>query len=130
MRNKYSISDKRKILNDYLSNKNDYASIKEYAHLHGINPSTMHDFLRQSDEILAGSQDATQDTGDTITLSHQLHVIAPYTIIDLHLNTGSTLYHGRVSAASEVIDKYGTYTVGMVMVNHTTGGLDIIIYKE
>ena len=130
MRNKYSISDKRKILNDYLSNKNDYASIKEYAHLHGINPSTMHDFLRQSDEILAGSQDATQDTGDTITLSHQLHVIAPYTIIDLHLNTGSTLYHGRVSAASEVIDKYGTYTVGMVMVNQTTGGIDIIIYKE
>ena len=106
MRNKYSISDKRKILNDYLSNKNDYASIKEYAHLHGINPSTMHDFLRQSDEI------------------------APYTIIDLHLNTGSTLYHGRVSAASEVIDKYGTYTVGMVMVNHATGGIDIIIYKE
>ena len=130
MRNKYSISDKRKILNDYLSNKNDYASIKEYAHLHGINPSTMHDFLRQSDEILAGSQDATQDTGDTITLSHQLHVIAPYTIIDLHLNTGSTLYHGRVSATSEVIDKYGSYTVGMVMVNHATGGLDIIIYKE
>ena len=130
MRNKYSISDKRKILNDYLSNKNDYASIKEYAHLHGINPSTMHDFLRQSDEILAGSQDATQDTGDTITLSHQIHVIAPYTIIDLHLNTGSTLYHGRVSVASEVIDKYSTYTVGMVMVNHATGGLDIIIYKE
>ena len=131
MRNKYSISDKRKILNDYLSNKNDYASIKEYAHLHGINPSTMHDFLRQSDEILAGAQDDTQDTtGDTITLSHQIHVIAPYTIIDLHLNTGSSLYHGRVSAASEVIDKYDSYTVGMVMVNHATGGLDIIIYKE
>lgn len=130
MRNKYSISDKRKILNDYLSNKNDYASIKEYAHLHGINPSTMHDFLRQSDEILAGSQDATQDTGDTITLSHQLHVIAPYTIIDLHLNTGSTLYHGRVSAAQEVIDKYGHFIVGMIMVNPTTSTLDIFVYEE
>lgn len=128
---KYSLTEKRKIINDYLTHKNDYATIKEYAHLHGINPSTMHDFLRQSDEILAGSQDDTQDTtGDIITLSHQIHVIAPYTIIDLHLNTGSTLYHGRVSAASDVIDKYGTYTVGMVMVNHTTGGIDIIIYKE
>jgi hypothetical protein len=131
MRNKYSISDKRKILNDYLSNKNDYASIKEYAHLHGINPSTMHDFLRQSDEILAGYQDATQDTTiDTITLSHQLHVIAPYTIIDLHLNTGSTLYHGRVSAAHEVIDKYGHFIVGMIMVNPTTSTLDIFVYEE
>ena len=131
MRNKYSISDKRKILNDYLSNKNDYASIKEYAHLHGINPSTMHDFLRQSDEILAGAHDDTQDTtGDTITLSHQIHVIAPYTIIDLHLNTGSTLYHGRVSAASEVIDKYGHFIVGMIMVNPTTSTLDIFVYEE
>lgn len=127
---KYSLTEKRKILNDYLTHKNDYATIKEYAQFHGIPPTTLSYLLKRSDEILAGAQDDTQDTGDTITLSHQIHVIAPYTIIDLHLNTGSTLYHGRVSAASEVIDKYGTYTVGMVMVNHTTGGIDIIIYKE
>ena len=127
---KYSLTEKRKIINDYLSNKNDYASIKEYAHLHGINPSTMHDFLRQSDEILVGSQDDTQDTtGDTITLSHQIRVIAPYSIIDLHLNMLS-LYHGRVSAASEVIDKYGHFTVGMIMVNPATSILDIFIYEE
>lgn len=129
---KYSLTEKRKIINDYLAHKNDYATIKEYAQFHGIPPTTLSYLIKRSDEILAGSQDDTQDTtGDIITLSHQIHVIAPYTIIDLHLmNTGSTLYHGRVSAASEVIDKYGTYTVGMVMVNHTTGGLDIIIYKE
>lgn len=128
---KYSLTEKRKIINDYLTHKNDYATIKEYAQFHGIPPTTLSYLIKRSDEILAGSQDDTQDnTGDIITLSHQIHVIAPYTIIDLHLNTGSTLYHGRVSAASEVIDKYGTYTVGMVMVNHATGGLDIIIYKE
>ena len=130
---KYSLTEKRKILNDYLAHKDDYATIKEYAEFHGIPPSTLSYLIKRSDEILAGSQDDTQDTGDTrdiITLSHQIHVIAPYTIIDLHLNTGSNLYHGRVSAASEVIDKYGSYTVGMVMVNHATGGLDIIIYKE
>ena len=127
---KYSLTEKRKIINDYLTHKNDYATIKEYAQFHGIPPTTLSYLIKRSDEILAGSQDATQDTGDTITLSHQIHVIAPYTIIDLHLNTGSTLYHGRVSAASEVIDNYGSYTVGMVMVNHATGGLDIIIYKE
>lgn len=130
---KYSLSEKRKILNDYLAHKDDYATIKEYAQFHGIPPTTMSYLIKKSDEILAGAQDDTQDiedTGDIIALSHQIHVIAPYTIIDLHLNTGATLYHGRVSAASEVIDKYGTYTVGMVMVNHATGGLDIIIYKE
>lgn len=130
---KYSLTEKRKIINDYLAHKDDYATIKEYAQFHGIPPTTMSYLIKKSDEILAGAQDDTQDIGDTgdiITLSHQIHVIAPYTIIDLHLNTGATLYHGRVSAASEVIDKYGTYTVGMVMVNHTTGGLDIIIYKE
>lgn len=131
---KYSLTEKRKILNDYLAHKDDCATIKEYAQFHGIPPTTMSYLIKKSDEILAGAQDDTQDTqdttGDIITLSHQIHVIAPYTIIDLHLNTGATLYHGRVSAASEVIDKYGTYTVGMVMVNHTTGGLDIIIYKE
>ena len=131
---KYSLTEKRKILNDYLAHKDDYATIKEYAQFHGIPPTTMSYLIKKSDEILAGAQDDTQDTqdttGDIITLSHQIHVIAPYTIIDLHLNTGATLYHGRVSAASEVINKYGTYTVGMVMVNHTTGGLDIIIYKE
>lgn len=130
---KYSLTEKRKILNNYLTHKNDYATIKEYAEFHGIPPTTMSYLIKKSDEILAGAQDDTQDIGDTgdiITLSHQIHVIAPYTIIDLHLNTGATLYHGRVSAASEVIDKYGTYTVGMVMVNHATGGLDIIIYKE
>lgn len=127
---KYSLTEKRKIINDYLAHKNDYATIKEYAQFHGIPPTTLSYLIKRSDEILAGSQDATQDTGDIITLSHQLHVIAPYTIIDLHLNTGSNLYHGRVSAVSEVIDKYGTYTVGMVMVNHATGGIDIIIYKE
>ncbi|MBQ6687604.1 MAG: hypothetical protein IJN02_00050 [Bacteroidales bacterium] len=130
---KYSLIEKRKILNNYLTHKNDYATIKEYAEFHGIPPTTMSYLIKKSDEILAGSQDDTQDIGDTgytITLSHQLHVIAPYTIIDLHLNTGAILYHGRVSAASEVIDKYATYTVGMVMVNHATGGLDIIIYKE
>lgn len=125
---KYSLTEKRKIINDYLAHKNDYATIKEYAQFHGIPPTTLSYLIKRSDEILAGSQDDT--TGDIITLSHQIHVIAPYTIIDLHLNTGSNLYHGRVSAASEVIDKYGTYTVGMVMVNHTTGGIDIIIYKE
>lgn len=128
---KYSLTEKRKILNDYLAHKNDYATIKEYAQFHGIPPTTLSYLIKKSDEILAGAQDDTQDTtGDTITLSHQIHVIAPYTIIDLHLNTGPTLYHGRVSAASEVINKYGTYTVGMVMVNHATGGIDIIIYKE
>lgn len=130
---KYSLTEKRKIINDYLAHKDDYATIKEYAQFHGIPPTTMSYLIKKSDEILAGAQDDTQDTqdtGDIITLSHQIHVIAPYTIIDLHLNTGATLYHGRVSAASEVINKYSTYTVGMVMVNHTTGGLDIIIYKE
>ena len=130
---KYSLTEKRKILNDYLAHKDDYATIKEYAQFHGIPPTTMSYLIKKSDEILAGAQDDTQDIGDTadiITLSHQIHVIAPYTIIDLHLNTGATLYHGRVSAASDVIDKYGTYTVGMVMVNHATGGIDIIIYKE
>lgn len=133
---KYSLTEKRKIINDYLAHKDDYATIKEYAQFHGIPPTTLSYLIKKSDEILAGAQDNTQDTqdtqdtGDIITLSHQIHVIAPYTIIDLHLNTGATLYHGRVSAASEVIDKYGTYTVGMVMVNHATGGLDIIIYKE
>lgn len=111
---KYSLTEKIKIINDYLAHKNDYATIKEYAQFHGIPPTTLSYLIKRSDEILAGSQDDTQDTtGDIITLSHQIHVIAPYTIIDLHLNTGSTLYHGRVSAASEVIDKYGTYTVGM-----------------
>ena len=96
---KYSLTEKRKIINDYLTHKNDYATIKEYAQFHGIPPTTLSYLIKRSDEILAGSQDDTQDTtGDIITLSHQIHVIAPYTIIDLHLNTGSTLYHGRVSA--------------------------------
>ena len=105
---KYSLTEKRKIINDYLAHKNDYATIKEYAQFHGIPPTTLSYLIKRSDEILAGSQDDTQDTtGDIITLSHQIHVIAPYTIIDLHLNTGSTLYHGRVSAASEVIDSHG-----------------------
>lgn len=128
--NRYSLSEKRKILNNYLTHKNDYATIKEYAEFHGIPPTTMLYLIKKSDEILAGSQDDTQDTtGDTITLSHQIRVIAPYSIIDLHLNMLS-LYHGRVSAASEVIDKYGHFTVGMIMVNPATSILDIFIYEE
>lgn len=128
---KYSLTEKRKIINDYLAHKNDYATIKEYAQFHGIPPTTLSYLIKRSDEILAGSQDDTQDTtGDIITLSHQIHVIAPYTIIDLHLNTGSTLYHGRVSAAQEVIDKYGHFIVGMIMVNPTTSTLDIFVYEE
>ena len=129
---KYSLTEKRKIINDYLTHKNDYATIKEYAQFHGIPPTTLSYLIKKSDEILAGSQDDTQDTGDTrdiITLSHQIHVIAPYTIIDLHLNT-LRLYQGRVSAAHEVIDKYGHFIVGMIMVNPATSILDIFIYEE
>lgn len=127
---KYSLTEKRKIINDYLAHKNDYATIKEYAQFHGIPPTTMSYLIKKSDEILAGAQDDTQDTtGDIITLSHQIRVIAPYSIIDLHLNMLS-LYHGRVSAASEVIDKYGHFTVGMIMVNPATSILDIFIYEE
>lgn len=129
---KYSLTEKRKILNDYLAHKDDYATIKEYAQFHGIPPTTMSYLIKKSDEILAGAQDDTQDigdTGDTITLSHQIRVIAPYSIIDLHLNMLS-LYHGRVSAAHEVIDKYGHFTVGMIMVNPATSILDIFIYEE
>lgn len=126
---KYSLTEKRKILNDYLAHKDDYATIKEYAQFHGIPPTTLSYLIKRSDEILAGSQDDTQDTGDTITLSHQIRVIAPYSIIDLHLNMLS-LYHGRVSAAHEVIDKYGHFTVGMIMVNPATSILDIFIYEE
>ena len=129
---KYSLTEKRKIINDYLAHKDDYATIKEYAQFHGIPPTTMSYLIKKSDEILAGAQDDTQDiggTGDTITLSHQIRVIAPYSIIDLHLNMLS-LYHGRVSAAHEVIDKYGHFTVGMIMVNPATSILDIFIYEE
>lgn len=127
---KYSLTEKRKIINDYLTHKNDYATIKEYAEFHDIPPTTMSYLIKKSDEILAGSQDDTQDTtGDIITLSHQIRVIAPYSIIDLHLNMLS-LYHGRVSAAHEVIDKYGHFTVGMIMVNPATSILDIFIYEE
>lgn len=127
---KYSLTEKRKIINDYLAHKDDYATIKEYAQFHGIPPTTLSYLIKRSDEILAGSQDDTQDTtGDIITLSHQIRVIAPYSIIDLHLNMLS-LYHGRVSAASEVIDKYGHFTVGMIMVNPATSILDIFIYEE
>lgn len=128
--NRYSLTEKRKILNDYLAHKNDYATIKEYAEFHGIPPTTLSYLIKKSDEILADSQDDTQDTtGDIITLSHQIRVIAPYSIIDLHLNMLS-LYHGRVSAAHEVIDKYGHFTVGMIMVNPATSILDIFIYEE
>lgn len=127
---KYSLTEKRKIINDYLAHKDDYATIKEYAEFHGIPPTTLSYLIKKSDEILAGAQDDTQDTtGDTITLSHQIRVIAPYSIIDLHLNMLS-LYHGRVSAASEVIDKYGHFIVGMIMVNPATSILDIFIYEE
>lgn len=128
--NRYSLTEKRKILNDYLAHKDDYATIKEYAEFHGIPPTTLSYLIKKSDEILADSQDDTQDTtGDIITLSHQIRVIAPYSIIDLHLNMLS-LYHGRVSAAHEVIDKYGHFTVGMIMVNPATSILDIFIYEE
>ena len=133
--NRYSLTEKRKILNDYLAHKDDYATIKEYTEFHGIPPTTLSYLIKKSDEILAGAQDNTQDTqdtqdtGDTITLSHQIRVIAPYSIIDLHLNMLS-LYHGRVSAAHEVIDKYGHFTVGMIMVNPATSILDIFIYEE
>lgn len=129
---KYSLTEKRKILNDYLAHKDDYATIKEYAQFHGIPPTTMSYLIKKSDEILAGAQDDTQDIGDTgdiITLSHQIRVISPYSIIDLHLNM-LHLYHGRVSAAHEVIDKYGHFIVGMIMVNPATSILDIFIYEE
>ena len=129
---KYSLTEKRKIINDYLAHKNDYATIKEYAQFHGIPPTTLSYLIKKSDEILAGSQDDTQDdhdTGCTITLSHQIRVIAPYSIIDLRLGT-LNLYHGRVSAAQEVIDKYGHFIVGMIMVNPTTSTFDIFVYEE
>ena len=69
---KYSLTEKRKIINDYLAHKDDYATIKEYAQFHGIPPTTLSYLIKKSDEILAGSQDDTQDIGDTadtITLS-------------------------------------------------------------
>lgn len=124
---KISVNAKKELVREWLLHKDEYATQEEFCRVHDVASSSLRGWIIEFSNVLSERPETQYDL--RINLAQQLHTIAPYTIIDVHLNSGESLYHGLASASTEALIRYLSHTVGMVFVNHGTGGLNII-YKE